>query len=349
VKWLLQQEYKVQWRRKLYHHNGAKNSGVENTPFLEYQRLGSAIATVSRAARGYDDIHYLWDTLKQIEELGAALNIRDIALRRSSLYVGPCPGLWRAFYAATADAQTDEILSLKKYLGLRLPLKISRRQLGMRFDRWIRMANRAYNAFLESSELKCFARLKGDVRRYYERRAGEHSTFFNVSSRKVTKMTVDCTIEVWPSVPLHEMKPDGIFAEGKRAALFESKLSDPSYEEFALDMAAYAMAIEHALKKDVDHAIILHSDYPRGRIRTKVYGISDSDVAEVTANVERFLRLVQDSYVACREQLTEQRNQSRRLQSWKAFLVRPPGFPDKSAQGPCPKCKYRSLCLEAER
>jgi hypothetical protein len=251
------------------------------------------------------------------------------------------------YYAATADVQKDEILKLRHYLGVSIRSK-TRRQLGMEFHRWIRLANRAYNKFLDTARLGHFDRIEGDIGAYYLRRAREHTASFQPESRRISKMTIGHGIAVWPSVPLHEMEPDGLFAEGKRAVVFESKLSKPKYGEFGSDVAAYAMAVEYGLKKDVDHAIILHSCYPRGRIRTEIHDILDSDIAQVTSNVDRFLRLVQYSYLARQEETIQKTGQRQSFQSWKAFLVRPLGMPTKSIHDPCRWCKYTPLCLTPE-
>lgn len=317
------------------------------TPFLEYQFLERLSNRGLRSARGYDDSMGLWEKLDEIKKLADRVGIRDPRVRKDILAAGPCPGLWRIYYAATATVQTDEPVKATEYLGNQICRGISVRELGMKFDEWIAEANCHYNAFLETEDTACLAKVKGAIGTYYRERAQKHREMASPQERTKTKLLIKPSIKVLEGLPLHDLDPDGIFSDGIRAAIFEAKLSRPRYREFPHEMAVYAITYERMHNKDADNAIVLYSDYPDGHhLLTLREPILDSYVNEIGWNIERFLRLAQSSEVFARASVTARIRTKIRMgySSWKGFLRRPPQLPKQNDRQRCPSCKYRAKC-----
>jgi len=174
-------------------------------------------------------------------------------------------------------------------------------------------------------------------------------------SQRVKTLLQTEGIPVPEGILLYALNPDGIFTGGVRGAIFESKLSRPVHPEFLNEVATYAIALERSIalqqeiKKDVDCAIVLHTDFPQGKhVTPEIFPIHDSNVNEVSRNIERFLRLVQISEAQRKEKsgLIHRLKQSLRgsPKTWKEFLVRPDGLPDADKRTFCPECRFRGTC-----
>jgi len=332
---------------KLIIDSSEYDCGLVKTPFLEYHVLEQLGNQAARSARGYDDSIGLWEKLNQIREIADRVGIRDRKVRKDILAAGPCPGLWRIYYAATANMQKDEPVGATEYLGNQINLGISRRELGMKFDEWIAEANRYYNDFLETGDLACLKKIPGNIGQYYRKRADKHYQMADHARRARTRLMIKPDIKVPEGLPLYGLNPDGIFLHGVRAAVFEAKLSHPRYREFPHEMAVYAITYERTHQKDTDYAIVLYSDYPVGRnLFTFTEPILDSYVNEINSNIERFLHLVQLSERSARASVAARFRTKIRpgYDSWKRFLRRPPQLPNQNQRRWCPSCRYRPRC-----
>lgn len=323
------------------------NCGSLNTPFLEYQVILELCSPGVRSARGYHDSTGIWEKLEEIRELAQRVGVRDKRVRKDILAVGPCPGPWRIYYAATDRAVKEGLVKTCQYLGNQIRTGISQRDLGMMYDEWIKEANEHYNTFLEKGSLDSLEGMRGVIGAYYLDRAKKHCTKFTFEQRSKTKLLIKPQILDRDFLRLTDLTPDGVFSDGSCAAIFEAKLSSPTYREFPYEMAVYAIAYERKEKKDVDYAIVLYSDYPHGcHLLIHRQAILDSHVSEVASNIERFLRLAQGSEILERNgaatRISWKTKSGHRL--WKNFLQRPPSLPDESNRMPCPSCKYRSKC-----
>lgn len=251
------------------------------------------------------------------------------------------------YYAATTDVEKDDIIPLTEFLGNKIARGTTRRHLGTIFDSWIACANERYNVFLETQDLTCLKEIAGIVGAHYRERANAHIALAPLPrDRAKTKLEIKPQIEILPGLPLEDLTPDGVFSGGQRIAIFETKLSRPTYREFQHEMAVYALTLESERKRDVDCAIVLYSD-PDGRnLFTFQEPIFDSYVNEIAFNMERFLKVVQIS-----ERIERESYKSRMVQkikpgykTWKRFLHRPSGLPDKTERLYCPSCRYRQKC-----
>ena len=309
------------------------------TPFVEYHVFQHSPVGIIRKARGYQDSLSIWDSLRELVRIAKETGIKDRTIRKDILAAGPCAGLWRTYYAAMTKPQYDQVVSKTDFLGHKVVPNTTIRQLGMDFDSWIEDANRQYNVFLETHDPTCLKKIGGVIGEYYIGRATQHMQYAP-TPQDLVKDTLEIkpAIQVLPGLPIDERTPDGVFLGGKKAAVFESKLSQPNYREFHHEMALYALVLESQHKRDVDCAIILYSD-PDGRnLAAAKEIVFDSNVNEIARNLERFLSLVQIS------QLIEQDEGIAKpgYETWKHFLHRPPGLP--SDRQSCPSCKYRQTC-----
>jgi hypothetical protein len=305
-----------------------------------------------RSARGYDVTVDLVDKFEDVKQAAGRLGIRDARLKKDVLCVGPCPGLWKAYYAATIRSESvrkEERLAISKYLGISLRSGITRKRLGEEFESWVKDANQTYNDFLGTEQTGRLEKLPGVVGVYYAGMARQHSIESSPVERNKTFLDTD-GIKVPDAILLYALNPDGVFVKGARGAIFESKLSVPNYHEFSNEIATYAIALEHASKKNVDIAIVLHSDYPDGkRVTTKIYSIQDSAVSDVSHNIEKFLRLVQITEVRRKDLPTTAFQKIKgkfglSFGSWKDFLLRPEGLPDADKRTYCHECRFRETC-----
>jgi len=319
------------------------------TPFVEYQLLELSSSEGVRSVRGYNERIGIWEKFDEIREIADRVGIRNRKFRKDILAAGPCPGLWRIYYAATAEVQKDVRVDATEYLGYHIEPGISRRALGIMFDDWVAEANRHYNAFLETGDPYCLKEVKGIVGAYYRERANTHCTVMaDPKQRAKTKLQIKPDLR-GHDLSLHDLTPDGVFSEGARAAIFEAKLSHPRYREFPHEMAVYAITYERTYSKDADYAIVLYTDYPIGkRLFTDKEPVLDSQVHEVSSNIERFLRLAQLSEDAVRDSIMGGIRTRIKLGhgSWKTFLRRPPGLPSQNERQMCPSCKYRVKCYQ---
>jgi len=320
-------------------------------PFLEYHRLEQSNIGTVRALRGYAESTDIWEILHQIRDAADRLGISKRTITKAILASGPCPDLWRVYYSATFDAQSDEAFSRDEYLGIRLPTGMTRRRLGESFDKWIRTANHAYNQFIETRQLDKLQSIPGRIGELYRHRAKQHLQEADETKLQRARMNVSPNVRIFPELPIPELIPDGIFLGGSRGAVFESKLSFPGYVEFTHEMAVYALFFERAEGKDIDFSIVVYTDYPDGRNLFQVPApILDSAVGAVTKNLERFLNLLAYSEAAHAESPREsvvariKRKIGRRYSSWKEFLVRPGGLPEHSKRQPCSICKFQPRC-----
>ena len=219
----------------------------------------------------------------------------------------------------------------------------------MAFDGWIEYANRQYNVFLETQDSTCLKEITGVIGEHYRGRANAHMTLVsNPQDRAKATLEIKPAIEILPGLPLDELTPDGAFLGGKRAAVFESKLSKPAYREFRHEMALYALTLESQRKRDVDCAIVLYSDPGGCNLFTFQEPIFDSYVNEIAKNLERFLSLAQISETIERENFKSRVVQRIKpgYKTWRHFLHRPQGLPEKTERQFCPSCKYRKRCHE---
>ncbi len=292
------------------------------------------------------------DKFEEVSNAASRLRIKDARLKKDVLSIGPCPGLWKTYYAATLRSDTVrevEKLDLSEYLGVPLPSGITKKKLGENFESWVKAANLAYNRFLETQQESELGEVKGVIGEYYTKMAQLHSVESLPVERAKTVLIME-EIELPKGVLLYALNPDGIFIGGQRGAIFESKLSRPDYPEFLNDIATYAIALERVVQNDVDSAIVLHSDYPHGKhVATKIYLIQDSNVSDVSRNIERFLRLVQISEIQRPPEGVFQKLKSTlgfSSGSWKDFLIRPEGLPETNKRVHCPECIYRKICYE---
>jgi len=309
-------------------------------------QLSPPVQTI-RTARGYESSLAIWDRLRELRRIAEIVGIGNRSIRKDILAAGPCPGLWRIYYAAMTEAQKDEIVSLTEFLGNKIAHGTTLRQLGMAFDAWIEEANRQYNVFLETQDSACLSNIAGTIGEHYRKRANAHVALAPAPQHRVkAKLEIKPNIEVLPGLPIDELTPDGVFSGGKRVAVFESKLSRPQYREFKHEMTLYALTLESQRKRDVDCAIVVHSD-PEGRnLFTLQEPVFDSYVSEIATNLERFLSLAQISGRIERENTKSRIVQKIKpgYKTWKRFLHRPSGLPVETERLYCPSCKYREKC-----
>jgi hypothetical protein len=320
-------------------------------PFLEYHRLIKSNYKTVRTSRGYEELDS-WQRLEEIVQVGNRLGVHEPRLAKAIMSAGGCPELWRIYYAATKDVQTDSIFSGTEYLGNNVPAGTTRRRLGKLFEQWVTHANQAYNDFLETGRLESLDHIPGTIGAYYRERARQHSRESSREDFRLSRMTLG---RLSSGLPIYDLDPDGVFCEGPPGAVFESKLTlqGASHLEFESEMAIYALVVEKSCQKDIDFAITLCSDFPRGlQVLSLVRRIFDSHVAEITLNLEKFYRLIQFSEGAHRQGRVSQLGPRFRslthlgYRSWKSFLVRPDGLPEQSNRQYCEACRYRSDCFK---
>jgi hypothetical protein len=306
--------------------------------FLDYHLLEKSAGPARRSSRGYAESLAIWSRLSEIEILASKCGVGKPGLRKTVLAAGPCPGLWRVYYAATLRAESYTPVSTRKYLGIDLPSGLTSKELGLRFESWVRHANRVYNSFLETLEMTALRAIPGSLGRYYQRRAKKLVQIANEQECANTRVRIDPDVSPYPNM-IFDLTPDGVFSDGARGAIFESKLSFPGYPEFPYEMALYALGYEKSTRKDVDSALVLHSNYPRReRLLSIVTGILDSSVGNILTNLERFIRLVEYSLLS--------QDTPKRHSSWKSFLVRPRGLPEVNQRGPCASCRFQPQCYQ---
>jgi len=295
------------------------------------------------------------DRFEEIRRAGDRLGIRDPRLKKDVLCIGPCPGLWKTYYAAclrSEKVREVEKLEISQYLGIGVPRQITRKHLGEMFEAWVKDANESYNRFLESEEISDLDRVPGVLGEYYAKMANLHLTDSPAVQRAKTILDTE-EMTVPKGVLLYALNPDGVFTKGERGAIFESKLSRPDHPEFLNEIATYAIALERVVtpQKDVDCAIVLYSDFPDGQhLATKVYPIHDSNVNDVSRNIERFLRLIQTSetqrkvHSGILDQVKHRLGRS--PGTWKDFLVRPERLPEVEKRTFCAECRFRIACYK---
>jgi hypothetical protein len=228
-------------------------------------------------------------------------------------------------------------VSTQEYLGIALSQhRITSRELGLAFEKWVREANHVFNSFLETLQMEKLDAIPGALGRFYRTMAKRLLKVADHEACKKTLMAIDPQVSPYPSIL--DLTPDGVFADGSQGAIFESKLSLPNYPEFDYEIAAYAIGYEKSMQKDVDSTVILHSNYPaHERLSTLVRTIRDSTVGNISTNLERFILLIKSSQQG-------HTNMSKRFPHWKSFLARPKGLPELDQRGPCPSCKFRQQC-----
>jgi hypothetical protein len=218
--------------------------------------------------------------------------------------------------------------------------------LGKLFEKWISDANVAYNEFLSSQNLDPLRTIPGVVGQHYNQNARQHLKEATHPQLLACILSIDPRIKALEDLPFQHLTPDGVFSQGAHAAIFESKLTYPTYDAFPHDMAIYALAYEKESGKDVDYAIITHSDYPTGsQISDKLHQISDSVISQIITNLENFVRLIQFSSERRRTGIINQfRAKTHFYGSWKRFLERPPGLPPDFNRAVCPRCPFQARC-----
>jgi len=320
------------------------------TPFIEYQRIENSVLS-TRSARGYSPSIDIVDRFEEIRRDAVRLGITDPLLKKDVLCIGPCPGLWKTYYASRLSSETGrkvETLNISQYLGMQMPSGVTRKDLGEKFESWVKNANQSYNQFIESGDISDLSQVPGILGDYYTKMADLHLTSASASERAKTVIEID-GIPVPQGILLYSLTPDGVFKRGSRGAIFESKLSRPTHLEFMNDVATYAIALEATIKKDVDCAIVLYTDFPAGKhVTPEIFAIHDSHVSDVSRNIERFYRLIQLSETQRKEALGIGSRIKQAIRGppkkWRDFLVRPDGLPDKEKRTYCPHCRYREAC-----
>jgi hypothetical protein len=297
-----------------------------------------------RGGRGFEE--GFWGAFDDLVAIARSVGLTNTMVPRRLLYAGPCPGLWRIFYTLKHAAEQDQEIAPADYLG-RPTLAQSKRALGAEVERWVSQANKIYNGFLRSShpDIRILDRIETPaLRAYYLDRAtrqledGHPQGFLGDCT-----MDVDPTLEVFPQLPLTKSRPDGVFLSVDPGAIFESKLSQPAYDTFDREMAAYAIVAEKASgdkRIPVDLAIILHCGYPGQAPGILPARITDSAVQGVLKNVSLFRDLVLYSLASRVSAITAEEKPT----SWLDLLVRPPGAPAPDKRGPCGGCRHRGLC-----
>ena len=263
---------------------------------------------------------------------------------------GPCPGSWRVFYAATKNAEQYTAVNSDRYLGIQLEGKLTTHELGKMFEGWVNQANEAFNSFLVTGNLSSLAPIQGTLGGHYQTEGAAILNSSTQAERETCKMDVSPEFQLSIKPPV-EVNPDGLFPHGRFGAVFESKLSEPMQVEFVHLAAIYALASEKAKRIDVNYAIVLHSDFPNEHPTSMFKEIPDSAIERVTSNLESFLHLLQSSEVqrvGLKQRLLRffQGASGVRLKSWKDFVKRPPGLPERDLRGPCPKCRYKEFCFK---
>ncbi len=291
------------------------------------------------------------DKFEDVRKNADRLGIKDPLLKKDVLCIGPCPGLWKTYYAACLRSESVrkiEVLDILQYLGMQLPEGTTRKELGEKFEAWVKSANESYNQFLESEQIADLGQVPGVLGEYYTKMADLHLTGSPASERAKTVLQTE-GIPVPKGILLYALNPDGVFTRGARGAIFESKLSRPAHPEFLNEVATYAIALERSINKDVDCAIVLYTDFPNGKYVTpEIFPIHDSNVNDVSRNIERFLRLIQISEGQRRQESGIVRRIKHALRgapkTWKQFLVRPEGLPESDKRTYCPECRFREVC-----
>jgi hypothetical protein len=304
-------------------------------PFLEYHMLQQSKLPRINRKRGYDESLSIWKRLDNLRDLAGQYVIRDHRIRKAIVAAGPCPDLWRVYYAAMSDEQDDELCSLPEYLQVKIDNGTTRAGLGMKYDGWIEKANVAYNSFLDSRDPRSLDPIGGPIGEYYRDRARQLRRAADFDACEKTRFLVKPSVTTGSNIL--NLTPDGVFSEGPSAAIFESKLSAPAYIEFDYEMTLYALAFEKTRTKDTDSAIVLHSNYPDQHLSTLVRPILESKVGAVSANLERFVKLAEYSALS-------RKVHQHSYDSWKQFLVRPPGLPTPPDDKPCKLCRFQQTC-----
>jgi len=304
-------------------------------PFLEYF-LCQSQQRPQRSDRGYASSAVVWERLERIARAADKHKIENSRLAKRVLSTGPCPGLWRVFYAITTHVERYERINLQNYLGIPLSGQTDTHGLGLLFEAWVNDANRRYNLFAESGNLSHLASIQGQLGTHYTQRAT------TLQAQSTSEELLSTKIEVSPNInmskrPPIDLNPDGIFPYSAIGAVFESKISNPTYETFDHELALYAIACEKDKALDFDYAIILHSNYPHGQLSSVVRQITDSAIAQVEVNLEKFLLLIQETEI-------DAGPSGPGFDSWGAFLQRPSGLPPRDEKGYCASCPYQNRC-----
>ena len=123
--------------------------------------------------------------------------------------------------------------------------------------------------------------------------------------------------------------------EGSLELVFESKISNPRYEEFQLELAVYALACERQRVLDINYAIVLHANYPQEILECVVSEIPDSDLNTLSVNLERFLQLIQ---------ISQAKQSGTIFRTWQDLVLRPSGLPKQFDREVCESCRYKIQC-----
>jgi hypothetical protein len=305
-------------------------------PFLQHDLsiLGGRSKRVNRGSQPD-----FWELVDEIADISKANRI-DARVPRRVLACGNCPGLFRMFYTLRGLRVRNKKLRRRRYLGTPINSR-TRKKLGIEFEGWVHAANDAYNRFIESRNLAEFGSIsQPGLRRFYERRARQHLSERLATLGPTLRMDVNQPLVVFPSLPLTNASPDGMFNASTPRGVFESKLSDPSYDSFMEEIAAYALVMERAGKVDVDFAIVLSSGWPHGAIRVEGKPIEDSHVQRVQQNLQR----LRDLATASALRRIAKGVRPRRFESWKDFVLRHRERIPPDAKPMCAKCPFRMRC-----
>lgn len=215
----------------------------------------------------------------------------------------------------------------------------STEKLGKVFEEWTAAANKLYNEFIRTRDPGVLDGIEAPaLRTFYRARADEHMMRVNPNDRTKSIMEVDPDLEVLPEVPLEKLTPDGLFLSGRPAAIFESKLRDPTYLEFKLEIAMYALVAEKVIGRDVDFGIVLHGRPPDDSLELKIKPVENSFAVRILENLDRFLRLTEIAFARRRLKIF--------YGSWKEFLKRPSGLPPPNKRRHCETCLYQTRCFQ---
>jgi len=77
------------------------------------------------------------DRFEEIRNAAIRLGIEDPLLKKDVLCIGPCPGLWKTYYASRLRSERVrkvEKLGMSQYLGIEIPVDTTRKDLGEKFE-----------------------------------------------------------------------------------------------------------------------------------------------------------------------------------------------------------------------
>ena len=268
------------------------------------------------------------------------------------------------YYAAVSHDEQYEKVTADSYLGIQLRGKLTTHDLGKKFEAWVDEANEKFNSFLTTGNLSELNSIQGTLGSYYKAQGASMLSNTTPDERESYRMKVSPKFQLSIKPPIN-VNPDGLFPYGRFGAIFESKLSEPKHLEFVHQAAICALASEKLEQVDVNYAVVLHSNYPDQQPSSYFKEISDSAIDRVTSNLESFLHLLQSSEI----QRIDSDNRSpkgntgivdlikrtlslfyhsrgNKPKSWKDFVIRPTGLPERELRGPCPRCRYKEACFE---